>query len=75
MGGAQNPQVGLEAAKARLLASSRAVGLRKLVWRHPFKAVAGALAAGFIAGSSPGVQGKITEIAVTAFVKQWIKHF
>ncbi|MDR1205870.1 MAG: hypothetical protein LBL26_10395 [Peptococcaceae bacterium] len=75
MDGAKNAQVDLAGAKTRLLAASQVLGLRRLVRRCPFKAIGGALAAGFIVGSSPGAQGKMAEIAVTAFVKQWFKHF
>jgi hypothetical protein len=71
MGGVQTPQVDLAAAKTRLLDSAREVSVRHWVQRYPLRAVSGALISGFIVGSSPGVQGKITETILELFVKQW----
>jgi hypothetical protein len=71
MGGVQEPQITLEAAKARLLSASRDISVRHWVRRYPLKALSGALISGFIVGSSPGVQGKITETILELFVKQW----
>jgi hypothetical protein len=74
MDGAKDAQVDLEEAKSRLLESSQILSFRRFVRRYPFRALGGALAAGFIAGSSSGAQEKVAEIAVRAFVKQWFKH-
>jgi hypothetical protein len=71
MGGVQESQVALAAAKERLSDSSREISVRHWVRRHPLGAVSGALMSGFIVGSSPGVQGKITETILELFVKQW----
>jgi hypothetical protein len=75
MGGVQEPQVTLDAAKARLLSASQDISVRHWVQRYPLRALSGALISGFIAGSSPGVQGKMTEIILELFVKQWFSKF
>ena len=63
----------LHRAKDRLLSASREVNLRSWIRKNPTKAVGGALAAGFISGSSSGFQGKVAETAANTFIKEWFK--